>query len=194
LEVVAELGRYLAKALRDDPHLDLRSVLQSQIEMYTQFLEVYTRERYPYQWALIQKELGEVYAQRGDRGYTNDYELAIECDEAALQVITRNVSRKSWDLTKNNKIWADTHNQLGLLYALRRSGDRLSNITHAAECHKAALLVWTLEENLYAHRDIQLDLAFLYCRDWAVEASQRGNISDVLVAYHLAHEAFITAR
>lgn len=201
-EIAVELGRHLLEAAEraarreavNNPDFAAEEVRQALLGMYTDFLNIYTRERYPYQWALIQKGLGEVHAQGVDRGYTDENEQIITCDKAALQVITRKVTHKSWDLTENNKNWALLQNQLGLAYATRTVGDRRANLTHAAECHKAALLVYSSEVNLYAHRDIQLDLAFLYCRKWAAEASQRGNISDALQAYRLAHEAFLAAR
>ncbi len=194
-EIVVELGRRLLKAFVDDPDADSEAIWQLQIESYTEvFLKVYTRERYPYQWALLQAELGEVYAQRAERGYTNDIEQVIKYNEAALQVITRKTSHKSWDLMENNKTWALLQFQLGNVYAARTSGDRRANLAHAAECHKAALLVYTPEVNLYAHRDIQLALALLYSQEWAAEANQRGDISGVHEAYCLAHEAFVVAR
>jgi len=193
-EIMVEFGRHFLETCKDDPHLDAWSVQQSQIELYTAFLAIYSRERYPYQWALIQKELGDVYAQRARLGSTDDHERFIQYYDAALQEITRRISHKSWDLTEHNKDWAVMQNRLGLAYSERVSGDRRDNLTRAVECHRVALSVYTQEASLFAHRDIQLYLAFLYCQEWVAEAAQRADESGILEAYRHAHEAFDTAR
>ncbi|MCC3594323.1 tetratricopeptide repeat protein [Microcoleus sp. PH2017_28_MFU_U_A] len=82
----------------------------------------------------VQNNLGLAYSDRikFDRG--ENIERAIECYQAALQVLTRDALPQKWAMTQNN---------LGLAYSDRIKFDRGDNIERAIECYQAALQVYT---------------------------------------------------
>ncbi|GAB4208753.1 MAG: hypothetical protein Fur006_67940 [Coleofasciculaceae cyanobacterium] len=69
---------------------------------YLRYLQVYTRETFPEQWATTQNNLGNAYGDRihGDRA--ENLERAIASYEAALQIRTREANPEKWAMTQNN--------------------------------------------------------------------------------------------
>src|SRR5439155_6662352 len=102
----AELSCRLLKDFKKKPQSKTKEGQEAQIDLYTSCLAAYTYERYPYQWALIQNELGAIYERRASGDYPSEIEVCIQCYEGALQVITRNGPYKFCDLTENNWNWA----------------------------------------------------------------------------------------
>ncbi len=197
-EIVAELGCRYLKAVKGWPNRDAEEVQQVRINWYTAFQTIYTRERYPFQWAGIQQELAEIYRSRAENRYPDDIEKAIQCYEDALHIITRNVSYQTCEITDNNWNWAIMQSELGTAYTQRlsldKSLDRQADLTRAAECYRAALSFFTPEKSLYAHRDMLLYLAFLESRYETAEALRQGQMGKVLEAYQRADQALQDAR
>ena len=75
-------------------------------EAYQQALQVYTRDKYPKDWAMTQNNLGNVLRNQGRRtdGQKGDDLLgqAVEAYKRALQVRTREQLPQDWAMTQNN--------------------------------------------------------------------------------------------
>ncbi|WP_293155128.1 MULTISPECIES: tetratricopeptide repeat protein [unclassified Microcoleus] len=106
------------------------SNMEIAIAGYEMALQVFNRDSYAENWAVIQNNLANVYRNRikFDRG--ENIERTIECYEAALQVRTRDALPLDWATTQNN---------LAISYSRRIKFDRGENIEKAIECYQAAL-------------------------------------------------------
>jgi CHAT domain-containing protein len=110
--------------------------LEISITGYQILLEVYTRERFPEQWAILQNNLGATYSYRirGDRA--DNLELAIAAYNLSLEIYTRDAFSEQWAMTQNN---------LGAAYRYRIRGDRADNLELAIAAYHLSLEVYTHE-------------------------------------------------
>ncbi len=140
IEIMVEPGYEINRTSFEIPNIDPFSAREAAIEQYTRSLTAYTRDRYPYQWALCQKKLGSLYAERITGNATDNQERAIQYYEAALQAVVRNVSNnKSMDETANNLTWVQIQDELSIVYSDRKAGDRIANLTRAIQYKDAKL-------------------------------------------------------
>ena len=65
-------------------------------------LTVYTRERYPIQWAMTQSNLGRMYIDRAQGDQGENVERALEGLSGALQVYTPEQYPLQWATTQGN--------------------------------------------------------------------------------------------
>ncbi|MEA5520494.1 CHAT domain-containing tetratricopeptide repeat protein [Limnoraphis robusta] len=103
---------------------------------YKSILGLYTREAFPYEWAMTQNNLGIVYSERIQGDKADNLELAIDAYTQALQVSTREAFPEDWAMTQNN---------LGNAYRERIKGDKADNLEQAIDAYKQALQVRTRE-------------------------------------------------
>ncbi|MDF5731938.1 MAG: tetratricopeptide repeat protein, partial [Rhizonema sp. PD38] len=96
-----------------------------------------TRDGFPYQWAVIQNNLGLAYSDRIRGSLEKNRELAIYYHTQALQEHTR--AHFPFD-------WARGQSNLGLAYSDRICGTKAHNLELAIECYQQALL-----ENIRSH-------------------------------------------
>ncbi|MEI2577837.1 tetratricopeptide repeat protein [Scytonema sp. PRP1] len=87
--------------------------LEIAITGYEIALTVFTRERFPIDWAMTQNNLGLAYGDRIRGERAENLEVAIECYTQALQERTRDRFPIDWAMTQNN---------LGIAYSHRIRG------------------------------------------------------------------------
>ncbi len=134
-ETVAELYVLLQSALAKDnkPHTQTK-----QISYLESALKIYTRERYPLQYARVQYALGTLYANLVSGQRRKNREDAIACYEQALEVFTCEISPKRH---------AAIRNKLGDIYVKRTAGDKITNLETAIMHYQAALKVFGSEQS-----------------------------------------------
>lgn len=151
----ADLGHYLGKT----------EYLAKAIDVYRNFLYIWTERNFPIDWAAIQHNLGVAYSElpTGDRA--RNLSRAIAHYENALRI------RTEQDFPVN---WAATQHELGVAYSELPTGDRDENLKRAIECYENALRVRT-------QRDFPLDWAMTqYNLGVAYSELQTGNIKNNL--------------
>ncbi len=112
VEIVAEIAQRVWDAL-DDITANQSPAQEVGLQHLDICLRVYTEERYPYQWALIQNNLGATYRERILGNKAENLEQAIACYTAALRVYTEDTFSVDW---------AKTQNRLALIYNERKGG------------------------------------------------------------------------
>ncbi|HEY7126833.1 MAG TPA: helix-turn-helix transcriptional regulator [Ktedonobacterales bacterium] len=103
-------------------------------------LEVFTRERFPYQWAAAHKALGNVHSDFLGNHQAAHLEQTIACYQLASQVHTRKDYPFDWAILQHN---------LGRALAKRLQGDRAENLKDAFAYFKQALTIFTQEAYPY---------------------------------------------
>src|SRR5258708_31895595 len=87
VEIVAEIGQRVWDAL-DDITANQSPAQEVGLQHLDICLRVYTEERYPYQWVLIQNNLGATYRERILGNKAENLEQAIACYTSAFLVYT----------------------------------------------------------------------------------------------------------
>ncbi|QSJ16451.1 tetratricopeptide repeat protein [Nostoc sp. UHCC 0702] len=137
--------------MQDFPLGNRANNLEIAITGYEIALTVFIQDRFPYEWATTQNNLGNAYSNRIRGEKAENLELAISCYEAALSEYTRD--RFPYD-------WARTQNNLGAAYNDRIRGEKAENLELAISCYEAALLEYTRDRFPY---------------DWAMTQNNLGN-------------------
>ncbi|MEG4571188.1 CHAT domain-containing protein [Microcoleus sp. N3A4] len=153
--------------------------LEIGIACYTAALEVYKRENYPEEWAMIQKNLAIAYSDRIEGVRAANIEREIECYTAALEVYKRENYPEQWAETKNN---------LAIAYSDRIEGVRAANIEGAIECYTAALEVYKRENYPEQWADTQNNLAIAYI--YRIEEVRAENIEWGIACFTAALEVY----
>ncbi|MBD2200738.1 MULTISPECIES: macro domain-containing protein [Calothrix] len=96
--------------------------------------QVFTREEFPEQWAMLRSNQAGVYLKRIRGERAENLERAISFISEALQVLTRQAFPEQWAITQNN---------LGEVYLERIRGIRAENIELAITAFNKALNVLT---------------------------------------------------
>ncbi len=140
-EVEADEAEYLATAIMEFGNLIQQFPLGSKasnMEIAITGYEVvlYTREDFPYEWAMTQNSLGVAYSNRILGKKAENIENAIAAFTAALTVRTCEAFPEGWAMTQNN---------LGVAYRNRIRGEKAENIENAIAAFTAALTVTTRE-------------------------------------------------
>ena len=106
------------------------------IVAYKLALQVYTRETFPHDWAVVHNNLASAYQNRlqGDR--TSNIEQAVHYGHLSLQVFTYD---------KFPEQWSGVYDNLANAYSKRLKGDRADNLEQAIDLYKLALQVRTRE-------------------------------------------------
>ncbi len=132
----ATLQNTLGMAYSNLPSGDRETNLRAATVCYEAALRVYTKERYPKDWAMTQNNLGLAYRNLSSGDRDTNVRAAIDCYESALKVYTEERFQMDWAMTQNN---------LGLAYCNLPSGDRDANLRAAIGFFQAALGVRTEE-------------------------------------------------
>ncbi|MEH2067144.1 MAG: CHAT domain-containing protein [Nostoc sp.] len=103
-------------------------------------------------WALIQNALGLIYSDRMKGERAENFELAIEAFELALQVRTRE---------KFPEEWAETQTNLGITYCDRIRGNKANNLKEAMKSFKSALKVCQPKSVHWAQIQNEIGYAYL---------------------------------
>jgi CHAT domain-containing protein len=129
-EVVAALRQQLWEALYYALGTDAATAQEEGIAALQAALAVYTRERYPLQYAMLRSNLGRSYSDRIAGDHWENVERAIAYFTAALGVYTREATPLPWAITQGS---------LGNVYRARPQGERADNYELAVACFTAAL-------------------------------------------------------
>ncbi len=105
--------------MQDFPLGNRADNLEIAITGYEIALTVFTRDRFPIDWAMTQNNLGIAYRNRIRGERAENLEIAIECYTQALQEYTRARFPIDWAMTQNN---------LGNAYGDRIRGERAENL------------------------------------------------------------------
>src|ERR1019366_4989873 len=136
-EVVAELQNELAYTLLQSPHPSSQTeyidMLEQAMAYHEAALQVYTYERYPFQYAKTHSQLGMICQHYGiAAGKPEFIEQAISCYKTALWVYDRERFPEQWTMLQT---------YMGCAYTYRNEGKTGENIDYAIYCHEMALRV-----------------------------------------------------
>ncbi len=166
----------LGNSWSQDPKSPDQSVPKA-ITAYRGALQIYTRDKFPTEWARTQNNLGIAYRNlpSGDRG--ENLRRAIEAYKLAQEIYTREKFPVDWAATQNN---------LGTAYSDLPSGDRGENLRRAIEACQRALEVRTREKFPVDWATTQNNLGTAYSR---LPSGDRGeNLRRAIEAYQRALE------
>ncbi|BBC26674.1 CHAT domain-containing protein [Pseudanabaena sp. ABRG5-3] len=110
--------------------------LEIAIAGYEAIILFFTNGAFPFELALTQMNLGNVYIDRIRGEKAENIERTIQCYQQALLVFTREVFPTNW---------AETQTNLGCAYSNRIVGKKADNFEQAIRCHQQALSVLTRE-------------------------------------------------
>ena len=110
--------------------------LEIAIAGYEAITLFFTNGAFPFELALTQMNLGNVYIDRIKGEKAENIERTIQCCQQALSVFTREVFPTNW---------AETQTNLGCAYSNRIVGKKADNFEQAIRCHQQALSVLTRE-------------------------------------------------
>lgn len=136
-EIVAELRNELAYTLLQSPHpasqTEYIDMLEQAMTYHEAALQVYTYERYPFQYAKTYSQLGIICQHYGIAcGRSASIEQAIACYKKALWVYDREHFPEQWSMLQT---------YMGCAYMYRTRGNASDNIEYAIYCHEMALRV-----------------------------------------------------
>ena len=178
VSVVAKLGSPV-DAQRLSEANTKADALEREIEAYSAILKVFTRDRFPDEWANIQSNLGLAYDDRVRGNRADNLEKAIAAYEAALTGQTPEAMPVDWGRTQHN---------LGEAYRERIRGDRGDNLEKAIAAYEAALTVRTRQGLPSGWALTQNNLGL------ALTNRVRGDRADNLERAIAAYEAALTVR
>ena len=145
------------------------------IQLQKQALQIYTRKRYFYRFALAQKDMGNAYLQLAKGERKKHLETALRCYTKTLQVLTKEISPQ---------LWAETYVDLAHTYLERLAGSKLKNIEKAIEAANTALQVFTRENYLAEWASAQHALANAYF--YRIEGVKTDNLERAIMHYYAA--------
>jgi len=111
--IAGDIGNF-SNLIQQFPLGNIAHNLEIAIAGYGIALTVFTRERFPQQWAMTQNNLGIAYSDRIRGEKAENLEEAIACYREALKEYTRERFPQDWAMTQNN---------LGAAYS-----DRIRNV------------------------------------------------------------------
>src|SRR6266487_2501147 len=157
-EIIAEFHNELGYTLLQGPHpqsqAEYTQMLEQVMGCYEAALQVYTFERYPFQYARTYVQLGLVYQHYAIAiGQKEFIERAIVCFKAALWVYDRETFLEQWAMLQ-------TH--LGCAYTQRGQGELRDNLEYAISCHEHALRVVPCETFPTVWATAQINLGDAY--------------------------------
>ncbi|MEG4508462.1 tetratricopeptide repeat protein [Microcoleus sp. F6_B4] len=126
-------------------------------------LQIYTKQKFPQEWATIQDHLASAYRERAKGEPAENLELAVACGKAALQVFDPDIFPDDW---------ADVQNSLGIIYTDRIRGTKAENLELAIYHLKNALKIYSQEKSLEKWIAIQNNLGIAYYRRFFGEKAE----------------------
>ena len=181
-EIVAELNRLRWHLLYDAFDLTNIEVQEEQRTCFEAILQVYTFTHYPYQYARVQGNQGNVYR----RWQSNDQRLhmdeAIACYKQALHVFTSTAFPLQYAKTQHN---------MGTAYYEIQAGKQRPYLNEAISCYRNALQVYTLDDFPAQHATLQLNLARIYSE--RPEDDPQSNLTEAIAHSRQALQVFTAA-
>jgi CHAT domain-containing protein len=152
-EILASLHHLLYEILDDIQGQDIASIQEEAMMHIEEALSVFTRERYPYQWAVLHKFLGNLCQERTSGDEVTNLEQALAQYRYALEVFTEEAFSVDWASVQNN---------LGVIYQGHLSDDPIAHQEQALAHFTNALKVYTEEDFPLEWAGIQSNLGVVY--------------------------------
>ncbi|WP_287357623.1 CHAT domain-containing protein [Moorena sp. SIO3B2] len=167
---IVEFSKIVAKLSLGDK----ASNIEIAITGYEVALTLYTREDFPFDWGLTQRNLGNAYFNRITGQKAENLEIAIACYQLALEVHTHEAFPVEWAKIQYN---------LGLAYSNRITGQKSQNLEEAIACYKLAE-VRTREAfpEDWANTQFRLGLAYRN----RIKGEKAENIEEAIACYQEA--------
>ncbi|MFL5592411.1 MAG: CHAT domain-containing protein [Ktedonobacteraceae bacterium] len=178
-EVHAEIWARLWDALSDRVDAHRRDAQEEGIAALTAAQQIYTRDRYPIQWAGRNINLGLTYAERLEGSRQENVETAITYLREALQVFDPLAFPLDYALAQNN---------LGNIYNERLKGSRRENLESAIASYREALKVYTAEEFPLDYAMLQNNLGTAYRS--RLEGERRENLERAIACFREALQVY----
>ena len=124
------------------------------IKGYQSVTGVITHDGFPYEWAGMQNNIGNLYNKRISGKKTNNLEVANFHYRESLKVYTQEAFPYEW---------ANTQNNLGTAYNDRIKGNKADNLEAAIFHYRESLKVYTQETCPYEWARTQKNLGTAYC-------------------------------
>ncbi len=155
--------------------------LEIAIKGYQTLFEVYTRDSFPYEWAMTQNNLGNAYQDRIRGERADNLDLAIAAFNLSLEVRTR--TREAFP-----EQWAMTQHNLGNAYSKRIRGERADNLELAIAAYNLSLEVYTRESFPSEWAMTQNNLGVAYSN--RIRGERADNLELAIVAYNQSLEVY----
>jgi CHAT domain-containing protein len=149
--------------------------LELVIACYEISLTIFTRSRFPYDWANTQMKLGNAYCDRIRGEKSENLEDAIRYHNAALLEFKRD---------RFPKMWASTQANLGNAYCDRIWGEKAENLEDAIHCYNAALLEFKRDYFPEMWASTQMNLGTAYSD--RIRGEKAENLEDAIHCYDAA--------
>ncbi|WP_373525921.1 tetratricopeptide repeat protein [Nostoc sp.] len=153
--------------------------LEIAITGYEIALTIFTRDRFPEEWAIMQHNLGNAYLDCIQREKVENLEQAISCYQQTLQVYTRDRFPDEWATTQNN---------LGLTYFYRIQGEKAENLEQAISCYQKALQVYTCDRFPYEWATTKNNLGLTYF--YRIQGEKAENLEQAISCYQKALQEY----
>jgi CHAT domain-containing protein/predicted LPLAT superfamily acyltransferase len=177
--VIAGVIQNLCNNIAQFPLGSQANNLEIAITGYQALLEVYTREAFPEDWAMIQNNLGTVYSIRIRGEKADNLEKAIKAYNLSLRVYTRQAFSSEWAKSQNN---------LGIAYSNRIRGKKTDNLEKAIKAYNLSLEVYTREAFRSEWAGIQKNLGLAYGDP--IRGKKTDNLEKAIKAYNLSLEVY----
>jgi CHAT domain-containing protein len=176
--IAAVIGNF-SDLMREFPQGDRASNLEIAIAGAEVAATIFTRARYPNDWATNRNNLAAAYTKRVQGDREENLERAIATYEEALQVYTQSKFPQEWAKTKSN---------LGNAYSDRIRSDRKENLEQAIRCYLAALQVRTQKAFPYEWATTQNNLGAAYWN--RIEGERAQNLELAIAAFQSALQVY----
>jgi CHAT domain-containing protein/predicted LPLAT superfamily acyltransferase len=177
--VIARVIQNLCVNITQFPLGSRANNLEIAITGYQTLLEVYTRDAFPYEWAVTQNNLGLAYGDRIRGKKAENLEKAIAAFNLSLEVYTCDAFPEDWARSQNN---------LGNAYGDRIREERADNIELAIVAFKLSLEVYTLEAFPYEWAATQNNLGLVYRS--RIRGERTDNLELAIAAFNLSLEVY----
>ena len=152
-EMIASLYCRLSMAWWENEDADQEHAIEAMIDAEKAALQVYTRSRYPYMYAMRQNNLGMAYRNRLRGDESQNIEEAIAHYEAALKVFAFDAYPEDYAMVQRN---------LGVAYQNRVEGEKGANLEQAIQLNRLALQVYTYDAFPVEWAWVQHNLGIVY--------------------------------
>lgn len=152
-EILASLHHLLYEILDDIEGQDIPSIQEEAAEHIERALIVFTRERYPYQWGLLHKLLGNLSQKRASGDEVTNLQQALAGYQDALEVFTEEAFAQDW---------ASVQNSLGVIYQGYLSDEPAAHQEQALVHFTNALKVYTEDDFPLEWTGVQSNLGVVY--------------------------------
>jgi tetratricopeptide (TPR) repeat protein len=179
-ETRVELIILLQDALREYSNVQKYHMQNETTEQIDKVLQVYTRKRYPLQYAKTLQLLGVIYTQHmTDRRQSKKLEEAINCYREASFIFKDTDSQANYARTLFN---------LGTTYCELPTGNRLANLSEAISCYEDALSIFTHDQFPIDYAQTLLNLGATYSE--LLVGNRVDNLEKAIEYYQLALGVF----